>query len=526
MMNNMFNMSNINNMNNNFFINAITNYSLNEEVSYINSVLQSLSSLDCIKFWINTLNKNNNMIMNNMQASITKEFYLLMSNLFFGKPVDSSNIIFHFRNKSQQIYNKVITKDAYHFLHYLLELLHLENNCPINPNFNIHLYENQIFQNKNNDNMIYNLFCNYYQQTTNSIISQYFYNIEKYQFYCQFCQTIYYYSYKKIFRFEIEKYRIYRDQACPMRNRYNISLNECFLCYQGGNQCQCISCGNPNATDMRKIFTSTQVIIIDLKRNNHTYKCDVDFDLNIDLLAGNYIIPHRKESMCKTKYKLKAVVSLFYNNMPRYFADININNNWYRYLDLKNNNGVKKLQNIFELKEYEPQLLIYELENTQQSFMNPFYNRVNTNNNIFTMQQLFLMQMKQIQMNRLFKIMQQNLMLQSVNLNPNPNPNNKNDNIMLEFLVIPENWNPLNKDEIVIKPQVKLEDTIEKAINNFYTKLVKPKEAIKEFKFNGNVIDIHSKVKLKDFGITNNSKIYATKAPNFDQLNLPILPNN
>jgi hypothetical protein len=407
-------------------------------------------------------------------------------------------------------------------LHYLLELLHLENNCAINPNFNIQLYENQIYQNKNNDNMVYNLFCNYYKQTTNSTISQYFYNIEKYQINCQICrQTIYFYSYKKIFRFEIDKYRMFRDEACPNRKGYNLSLNECFLCYQGGKQCQCTICGNPYATDMRKIFTSTQVIIIDLNRNNHTFKCDVDFDLYIDLLEGNYIIPHSQESMFNTKYKLKAVVSLYYNGMPKYFADICINNNWYRYMDLKNKNGVKRLQNICELREHEPQLLIYELENTQKNFLNPFYNRINKgNNNIFSMQQLFLMQMKQMLIKQqLFQKMQQNLMYQNININPYIKKNN-NDNLTIEFLVIPENYNSLNKDEIIIRLHVKSEDIIEKVIDNFFNKLEKPKEAIKEFKFNGNVIDINSQVKLEDFGITNDSKIYATKAPDFDHLNL------
>ena len=67
---------------------------------------------------------------------------------------------------------------------------------------------------------------------------------------------------------------------------------------------------------------------------------------------------------------------------------------------------------------------------------------------------------------------------------------------------------------------MKSEDTLEKVIDNFFNKLEKPKEAIEEFKFNGNVIDIKSQVKLKDFGITNDSKIYATKAPDFDHLNL------
>ena len=172
-------------------------------------------------------------------------------------------------------------------------------------------------------------------------------------------------------------------------------------------------------------------------------------------------------------------------------------------------------------------MLIYELEKTQQNFLNPFYNRINKgNNNIFSMQQLFLMQMQQMQMKQqLFQIMQQNLMLQNINFNPNIKKNN-NDNLMIEFLVIPENYDPLNKDEIIIKLQVKSEDTLEKVIDNFFNKLGKPKEAIKEFKFNGIVIDINSQVKLKNFGIINNSKIYATKAPNFDQLNLPIPSNN
>ena len=407
-MNSIINMINMNIMNNNFVTMAIKNNFLNEDFSYVNATLQSLSSLDCIIFWIKELIKNNNIIMNNLQASLTKEFYLLIFGLYSGQLVDSTKIIFHFRNKSQQIYNKDIAKDPFHFLYYLLELLHLENNCPINPNYNIDLYKNQIFQNKTNDNEIYKLFCNYYQQTTNSAISQYFYNIEKYQINCQFCHTIYYYAFKTIFRFEIDKYK---------RKGYNLNLKECFFYYQAGKQCQCTICGNPNATDMRQIFTSTQVIIIDLKRNNHTYKCDIDFDLQIDLLAGNYIVPYSKQPKFNTKYNLKAVVSLSNDGMSKYLAYISKNNSWYRY----KNNDVQKIQNFFYLKEYEPQLLIYELEKTQQNFLNPFYNRINKgNNNIFSMQQLFLMQMQQMQMKQqLFQIMQQNLMLQSINFNPN-----------------------------------------------------------------------------------------------------------
>ena len=65
-----------------------------------------------------------------------------------------------------------------------------------------------------------------------------------------------------------------------------------------------------------------------------------------------------------------------------------------------------------------------------------------------------------------------------------------------------------------------MEETVEKAIDKFFIKLQKPKEAITEFKFNNNVIDIKSKQKLSELGLTNNSKILSVKADNYDALKL------
>ena len=71
-------------------------------------------------------------------------------------------------------------------------MLHLENNCPNNPEFDISSYSNKTIENIKNDNYMYNSFCNFFQQTTNSIISQCFYNIEKYFTSCSKCRQIFY----------------------------------------------------------------------------------------------------------------------------------------------------------------------------------------------------------------------------------------------------------------------------------------------------------------------------------------------
>ena len=107
-------------------------------------------------------------------------------------------------------------------------MLHLENNCPINPYFDINSYKNQILKNMKNDNYMYNSFRSFYQQTTNSVISQYFYNIEKYFTLCLNCEKIFYYDYKIIITFDLDKLIMLRNQEFPRNKGSNISLGQCF----------------------------------------------------------------------------------------------------------------------------------------------------------------------------------------------------------------------------------------------------------------------------------------------------------
>ena len=65
--------------------------------------------------------------------------------------MDSTNLISTLENQVRVIYKEDMKKDDYHVLYYILNILHAENNCPINPNFNINSYQMQYIQNMKND---------------------------------------------------------------------------------------------------------------------------------------------------------------------------------------------------------------------------------------------------------------------------------------------------------------------------------------------------------------------------------------
>ena len=520
-------MNNMNMNNNNPPLNIIKNYSSNYESSYDNSVFQGLSSLDCISNWINELNNSSGLMQNN-QAIVTKDFYILFSNLFCGNQVDSTNLISTLENQVRAIYNKNMKKDEYHALYYILELLHSENNCPINPNFDINSYNNQkSIENMKNENFMFNSFSNFYQQTTNSLISQYFYNIEKYYTSCFNCGKIFYYDHKVIITFELDKYQLLRNQLNPNRMGSNINLDECFSFYQNEKDCQCPICQGPMAKEKTELLSPAKVLILRFKRSSHNFSCDVDFNYEFNI---NNVINSNNSSM-NSNYMLKSIISINQTmNGFKYFSDVLINGNWYRYID--NNDCAMNINiNNNELKMFEPQVLIYELKESNDN-MNPFASSMNQNNNNMKMQMSGLQNnfMNNFPQNPFPNAMNMginnnnNNFAGQNNFNPNQMNNNNNNNnqnslyLTLEFFIVPENWDGNEENSIKIVPQVTFEDTIEKAINNFFIKLVKPKEAIKRFEFNNNNIDPSSKATLRDFGLKDKSKILAIKADNFDTL--------
>ena len=327
--------SNINNINN---------------LSYANSVLQGLSNLKCINIWINQLNFNFHQLINNNNKIITYELFLIFSSLYKGQMADSSNLILNFNNKMQvKNYNKN-EPDPYHFLFYLLMILHEENNYPMNPNYDKNKLINQ---NENDKNVMRNVFTEFLQQTENSIISNNFYIRFGHCFDCPNCSKTYKDSYKYMIKFEMEKYKKFRDEYNNNRSMYNLNMEECFICYTGGKKLQCIVDGSFNKKEYISLYSTSNVLIIVLYRQNHVFKCDLDFPLQISL--NNFYEIGR---FMNGYYFLKSCVSL--NNQNFYFSFVNINNYWWRFCG-NNSSYVCNINQ--EIYQYEPQILIYELQN-------------------------------------------------------------------------------------------------------------------------------------------------------------------
>ena len=204
-----------------------------------------LSCLEYIKKWHSQFNQN---FFNNIQSSFNKTFLQLLNYLYSGNQTDFSNIIYQYNLKTNQLYNKIPQNAPYHFIFYFLDLLHYENNYIIDKNFNMQSIKNPGLKNMKNDAFMRNLYQNFFKSAQNSIVSQNFFNIFQFKKKIKCtnsvlnCARLCYYDHKKIFAFNIDEYRNYRDRTYPNKKGMNLTLEDCFKCYKGGIQCQCSNC--------------------------------------------------------------------------------------------------------------------------------------------------------------------------------------------------------------------------------------------------------------------------------------------
>ena len=345
------------------------------EISYAHSTLQSLSCLDILHETTNQ--KQFIQLPNN---SLTKEFFCLLYNLY-NIPNDyaySNALIDYFekmyyKNKENITSQNVLNHDPFHFLYFLLQFMHIEINNPMNPNYNISILSNQTIQNQQNDSHMFQIFSDFYSNTQNSLISDNFYNVEKHTFNCQKCGLFYFYNMKNIFRIDINRALFYRN-SLPNNNGGYLTLYEMFDYYFSPHQTNCKNCKNCNncnnlGDEAIKISVHNRVLIVNINRNSHNqnFNNDLNFDINIDMKKyinnefGFYI------------YSLKSFIA--FNG--KYISFCFINKKWYKYID---NNG-SEVQDISELYQFEPQILIYERAN-QNFDINQFNNNIQLNNNL------------------------------------------------------------------------------------------------------------------------------------------------
>ena len=90
----------------------------------------------------------------------------------------------------------------------------------------------------------------------------------------------------------------------------------------------------------------------------------------------------------------------------------------------------------------------------------------------------------------------------------------------LKFIYVPEFGDQSETNLNRISAQVLSDFTFEKAVNNFFCKLVKPRNAIKRFLLYEKEISPNCQSTLASLNINENTVIKAIKSQNFDQLNL------
>jgi hypothetical protein len=203
---------------------------------------------------------------------------------------------------------------------------------------------------------------------------------------------------------------------------------------------------------------------------------------------------------------------------------------WYRYID----NKVRILTNPnYELKIFEPQLLFYEIEDNSfnnRPFVNPFnlmLEKMFQNYQNMFMNANFNNFQRNNQNQPINFFQQQNLNAMNIMSNKNkfsnPNPNG-NGNIMqfgLKFICVPEIGDQSETPTNRIIAQVSSNFKFKEAVNNFFWKLLKPREAIKKFLLNNNEISPDNESSLTQLNINKDTIIKAIKSPNFDQMSLP-----
>ena len=339
-------------------VKCIYNYSnpMNNS-SYANAVLQSLTSLECIKQWYYRI-RNNFIKINNNPNSITPLFYNILYFLYTGNYPDSLAIINQYFQNVWQFYKKQPKLDPFHFLFYFLQLFHSENNIISNPYFNVSAYEHPHPNNLLNDQYMLTLYINYFKATQNSIVSNYFFNAYKHVIKCPNqllnCPNLYHYNSKSIIQFNVDDAKKHRDLNNPLRAGTKINLEDCFKCCQKGERTRCSNCGCYHAVSVSSLWYSNKVLIFSFNRAYHSFQGDIDFGTRIDM---SQYCKSNMHGPSRNIYNLTACVSAY--NFNKYFADIRINGYWFRFM----NQQFKTLDNNRnEIFSFEPQLLFYELE--------------------------------------------------------------------------------------------------------------------------------------------------------------------
>ena len=352
------------------------------ECSCFHSVLQCLLMHPVMEICFNNYNLNiDNINNNNNKYPLTFEIIKIYNTIMQRKIANSSNFINLFRNIINQNKNNFENINAYSintpglFLYFLLFLLHNElNESP--KNFDINLINNISFEQKKNKDSLMEFYLNYITKChEDSIIFKYFFNTEKIIFNCLGCGMYYDCNIKNIFSIDLSGVNDYRKKIKPNASQINADLYECFDYYCNYKNVICQNCQTNIIRYVRVFNGKTLIITFHRNINGANRKCDVDFPIKFNFSKFTAFNERNME------YVLKGCISygLISNNNWKYIADVNldVNNNsqgrWIRYID--SNSYI--LESSKRIYDYEPQILIYQLNDLEENNNN----NININNN-------------------------------------------------------------------------------------------------------------------------------------------------
>ena len=314
---------------------------------YMNATIQCLAHIpelseELIQIYNNNKRNNNNFINYIQNNKLTKEYTLLLINIFFPRnnqkyyaPYELKKII----GSQESLFSENDAEDAKDLLIFLIETMNTELNGGISPIYNdiVRLGIDQKDQLK-----IKLTFLNDFNSKNFSIFSKIFYGFSQTCNLCLRCQTKRY-NYEcfnlLIFQLlEIKNY-VFKTYNNYNYNQYTLSLKDCFDYYNklesfsGDNQIYCNECkSNQNCFVQRMIDQAPQVLIIILDRglNNMDFKEWFNYDEYLNI--GDYV-PNNTIS----QYYLCGVIVHMGESGPGghfvAFCKMDSNSPWYFYND-------------------------------------------------------------------------------------------------------------------------------------------------------------------------------------------------
>ena len=320
---------------------------------YMNAVIQCLAHIPEVTDKIINLHSDQNIKDELPNLRLTKRYRNLLINIFLPEKVYNMNRKPYnpniFMNTLCEINPFFLNNENIElkdFIDCLIVNLHNELNAKKTDMKNSNISTENV--NKDiqikNENEILADFLKDFNKNNDSLISNNFYGITKYTFYCHQCQNPFYnclpfYS----LYFNLDKVKEYKQSRCH-KDINNISINDCLDFYQksetliGEKGLYCPSCKQQTeSTSIKNIYSIKNVLIIILDRNigNNFNQCSIEFKESISL--GDYIQFKKEGEKNNEKFYLCGTIncSLDIDENDSYSAFIKVgkNNEWHCYED-------------------------------------------------------------------------------------------------------------------------------------------------------------------------------------------------